>query len=86
MNIEEAKHILEGRKSILINSSMPDTSLITAIDIVLNELDNRIPREKIEQYRREFINDSRNENIFMTQSSQINASLIQFCNKLLNKE
>lgn len=49
MELKEAKHILEERKSVLINSSMPDTSLITAIDTVLNELDNRIPKRKVDE-------------------------------------
>ena len=39
MELKEAKNILEKRKSLLINSSMPDIGLVTAIDTVLNELD-----------------------------------------------
>ena len=49
MELKEAKNILEGRKSLLINSSMPDISLVTAIDTVLEELDNRIPIKDIEE-------------------------------------
>lgn len=36
-------------------------------------------RDKIEKFK----NDSKNEKVFMTQSSQINASLISFCKELL---
>ena len=48
MELKEAKNILEERKFLLINSSMPDISLITAIDTVLEELNNRIPKKEIE--------------------------------------
>ena len=40
MELKEAKHIVEERKNLLINSSMPDTSLITAIDTILNRLED----------------------------------------------
>ena len=91
MNIEEAinkcKSIVKVNNDFLKDRKQTiNQEEIQAIDTVLKELDNRIPREKIEKYRQEFIDDSKNENVFMTQSSQINASLIQFCNKLLNKE
>ena len=39
-------------------------------------------RDKIEKFK----NDSKNEKVFMTQSSQINASLISFCKELLGGE
>lgn len=40
MKLKEAKNILEERKSLLINSSMPDINLVIAIDTVLEELNN----------------------------------------------
>ena len=49
MELKEAKHILEERKSLLINSSMPDISLVTAIDTVLKELDNRISKDDLKK-------------------------------------
>ena len=49
MELKEAKHILEERKPLLINSSIPDISLVTAIDTVLEELNNRIPIKKIKK-------------------------------------
>ena len=49
MELKEAKHILEERKSLLINSSMTDISLVTAIDTVLKELDNRISKDDLKK-------------------------------------
>ena len=45
-----------------------------------------IPISVIQKYKEKFMKDSKNEEVFMTQSSQINASLISFCNELLKKE
>ncbi len=42
-----------------------------------------IPKKKIEDYKNKFIKESKKEKVFMTQSSQINASLISFCEELL---
>lgn len=44
-----------------------------------------ISKDKIREFKNKFIKDSKNEKVFMTQSSQINASLIQFCNELLEE-
>lgn len=46
---------------------------------------NYISKDKIREFKNKFIKDSKNEKVFMTQSSQINASLIQFCNELLEE-
>lgn len=56
---------------------------IQAIETVLNYIDNSISKEVIDEKKNKFIEDSKNEEIFMTQSSQINASLISFCEELL---
>lgn len=45
--------------------------------------ENYIPKSVIREYKDKFIEDSKNETVFMTQSTQINASLISFCNELL---
>ena len=42
-----------------------------------------VSKEKIENYKNKFIKESKKEKVFMTQSTQINASLISFCEKLL---
>lgn len=44
---------------------------------------NYIYKDKIREYREKFIKDNKTDGVFMTQSSQINASLIEFCNLLL---
>lgn len=49
-------------------------------------LNNYISKDKIKKYKLKFIKDSKDEKTFMTQSSQINASLISFCNELLESE
>ena len=49
-------------------------------------LNNYISQDKIKKYKLKFIKDSKDEKTFMTQSSQINASLISFCNELLESE
>lgn len=51
--------------------------------IFKHELENYIPKSVIREYKDKFIEDSKNETVFMTQSTQINASLISFCNELL---
>ena len=54
-----------------------------AIETVLQALDNSIPKKVIEEYKNEFIEESKNQETFMTHSSQISASLISFCKELL---
>lgn len=87
MELKEAKNILEERKFLLINSSMPDISLITAIDTVLEELNNRIPREYIEN-----ILENLNEGQYiLNENGEISGRryeymAIHYLQKLLNKE
>jgi hypothetical protein len=47
---------------------------------------NSVSKDKIREYRKQFIKDNKKEKTFMTQSSQINASLIKFCEALLLEE
>ena len=44
-----------------------------------------VPKAVIREYKDKFIEDSKNETVFMTQSCQINASLISFCKELLGE-
>ena len=44
---------------------------------------NYIHKDVIRKYREKFIKDNKTDSVFMTQSSQINTSLIEFCNLLL---
>ena len=44
---------------------------------------NYVYKDLIRKYREKFIKDNKTDSVFMTQSSQINASLIEFCNLLL---
>lgn len=44
-----------------------------------------IPISVIQKYKEKFLEDSKNEEVFMTQSTQINASLISFCDELLEE-
>ena len=44
-----------------------------------------IPTSVIQKYKEKFLEDSKNEKVFMTQSTQINASLISFCDELLEE-
>lgn len=45
-----------------------------------------ISKDKIRKYKEKFIKDKETEKSFMTQSGQINASLISFCDELLKEE
>jgi hypothetical protein len=49
-------------------------------------VEDYISKDKIREYRKQFIKDNKKEKTFMTQSSQINASLIKFCEALLLEE
>ena len=67
------------------------TSIETAAVILLREeirANKKLERiiAKIKEYRDKFIEDSENETTFITQSAQINAVLIDFCNELLKEE
>ena len=42
-----------------------------------------VPKSKIKEYRDMLIEESKEEESFMTHSSQINACLISLCNELL---
>ena len=46
---------------------------------------NFVSKDKIREYKQKFEKDSKKEKVFMTQSSQINASLISFCDELLEE-
>lgn len=48
--------------------------------------ENYIPKSMIREKKNKFLEDRKNETVFMTQSSQINASLISFCDELLGEE
>lgn len=50
-----------------------------------HKLRNSTPNSKIREYKKNFIEDSQDEETFTTQSAQINASLISFCNELLGE-
>ena len=50
-----------------------------------HKLRNSTPNSKIREYKKNFIEDSQDEETFMTQSAQINANLISFCNELLGE-
>lgn len=60
-------------------------------DIKLQKIFNKklietsIPISVIQKYKEKFLEDSKNEKVFMTQSTQINASLISFCDELLEE-
>lgn len=81
----------EKEKNIAIEiyrKDMPkDTKLIIMRkeDFDRNFSNEYIHKDKIRELKDKFIKDSKNEKVFMTQSSQINASLIQFCNELLEE-
>ena len=50
-----------------------------------DRVENSIPTSVIQKYKEKFLKDSKNEKVFMTQSTQINASLISFCDELLEE-
>ncbi len=54
-----------------------------AIEQNVKDYKNSIPKKRIENYKNKFIKESKKEKVFMTQSSQISASLISFCEELL---
>ena len=68
--------------------NLPDNAEIICMireDFERNFGNDYVNKDKIREFKNKFIKDSKNEKVFMTQSSQINASLIQFCNELLEE-
>lgn len=45
--------------------------------------ENYVPKSRIKEYRDKLIKESKEDEVFMTQSSQITACLISLCNELL---
>lgn len=73
------------KKAITVEVKVDDIKEFA--DKLIKEVkEDYIPKQVIREYKNKFIEDSKNEKVFMTQSSQINASLISFCKELLGDE
>lgn len=79
--------ISEYCKDCIMREHCVDCGVITdkRVQELEEVLKNSISKDKIQEYKEKFIEDSKNQGGFITQSSQINASLISFCNELLKE-
>ena len=75
MNIEEAKNIIKNFRTFYMGGDIPDDTLqkiYEAIDTILNELDNRIPTEKVNEIIDDYENQlaEKNNYIFNLESER----------------
>lgn len=84
---KEKNKELDKIKFIITDKLPPDMKYVCYCNTDFERLfsNDFISKDKIREFKNKFIEDSKNEKVFMTQSSQINASLIQFCNELLEE-
>ena len=85
--INWAIHVNKMTKSINGDNTHISVNVLQGLlDLYSKEKEkNKKIEDKIKEFKNKFIEDSKNEKVFMTQSSQINASLISFYNELLEE-
>ena len=83
--IENLKHIVKHWKPDNEEDELANIEY-NSIKIAVNLIENSISKDKIREHKQKFEKDSKTEKVFMTQSSQINASLISFCDELLERK
>ena len=81
------KENIENVKICMTHNLPNDAEIVCMIreDFKRNFGNDYVSKDRIRELKDKFIKYSKDEKVFMTQSSQINASLIQFCNELLEE-
>lgn len=81
-----AKHFIKDNEGVFAMGKKETQTLLNLITKQQKEIENSVSKDKIREYKQKFEKDSKTEKVFMTQSSQINASLISFCDELLERK